>query len=270
MGEYTLTFIYTPAGEIDDRSLDFRVEVPTGWSEPSDSTDGTEKGEFLVAHKKLVGEDYKRQADAAAAVEKIGPFDREMAARLNFGESVGVEDQIVFTYENADAPDSIGPSTFVMFFGEEEVTTDTDLTVVVGSGKVATALVVDAPNELSVDTGEPVMITVTLRDEDGNAVPAETDLDVGLVSSNSDTGSFMVDGEAMEMVTITAGMNSATASYTDSAPGTTATITASADDLEGMADIMVTTDVVEITDPLPLQSLTVMVLRRMSRGMAIQ
>ena len=42
----TLTFIYTPAGQIDDRSLDFRVEVPMGWSEPTDSTDGSAKGEF--------------------------------------------------------------------------------------------------------------------------------------------------------------------------------------------------------------------------------
>ena len=247
-GENTLTFIYTPAGEITDRSLDFRVNVPDdGWSEPTDSIDADAKGSFTVAHRKLDGEDYKSQTPSATAVEKIGPFDRQMAARLKFGHSVGADDQIIFTYDNADSPTKIGPSTFVMYFGESEVTTDTDLTVVVGSGKDATALVVDAPAELSVDTGEPVMITVKLQDEDGNDVPAETDLDVGLASSNSDTGSFMVDGEAVEMVTITAGMNSAMAYYTDSADGTTATITASADDLEGMDDIMVTSDVVEIT-----------------------
>ena len=181
----------------------------------------------LVAHKKLVGEDYKRQADAAAAVEKIGPFDREMAARLNFGESVGVDDQIVFTYENADAPDSIGPSTFVMFFGEEEVTTDTDLTVVVGSGKDAAALVVDVSADMIlVEDDESVTVTVTLRDEDGNEVPAAEDMEVGLVSSNADTGSFMVDGEETDAVIITAGSSSAMASYTDSTVGE-ATITAS-------------------------------------------
>ena len=42
----TLTLIYTPAGQIDDRSLDIRVEVPTGWSEPTDSIDTAEKGEL--------------------------------------------------------------------------------------------------------------------------------------------------------------------------------------------------------------------------------
>ena len=51
-----------------------------------------------------------------------------MAARLNFGESVGADDQIVFTYENADSPTTVGGSTFVMYFGESQVTTDTDLT----------------------------------------------------------------------------------------------------------------------------------------------
>ena len=73
------------------------------------------------------------------------------------------------------------------------------------------------------------------------------DLDVDLVSSNSDTGSFMVDGEAEEMVTIKAGTSSAMASYTDSTLGE-ATITASSGTLtEDTATVTVTTDVVEIT-----------------------
>ena len=192
---------------------------------------------------------------SAAAVEKIGPFEDVGWLTISRWRLVSTLEcrwvlmiRLVFTYENADAPRrDWAVHLRDVFWLNTQVTTDTDLTVAVGSGKVATALVVDAPNELSVDTGEPVMITVTLQDEDGNDVPAETDLDVGLASSNSDTGSFMVDGEAVEMVTITAGMNSAMVSYTDSAAGTTATITASADDLEGMDDIMVTSDEVEIT-----------------------
>ena len=107
-----LIFIYTPDGTITDRTRDFRVEVPRGWSEPTDSTDG--KGTFTVTHRKLADGEYKLQTGSLAAVEKIGPFEnvdtgnKQMAGRLHFGMSVGVDDQIVFTYENADAPDSIG------------------------------------------------------------------------------------------------------------------------------------------------------------------
>ena len=222
-----LTFIYTPDGQIDDRSLDIRVEVPTGWSEPTDSIDDADKGTYTVAHKYLEGEVYKFKTTAGAAVEKIGPFDREMAARLKFGESVGADDQIVFTYDNADSPTTVGPSTFVMFFGESQVTRDTDLTVLVASNKDPVALAVDVSADMIlVEDDESVTVTVTLRDEDGNAVPAAEDMEVGLVSSNADTGSFMVDGEAEEMVTITAGNSSAMADYTDSTVGA-ATITAS-------------------------------------------
>ena len=71
------------------------------------------------------------------------------------------------------------------------------------------------------------------------------------------------------MVTIKAGTSSAMASYTDSTVGE-ATITASSGTLtDGTATVTVTTDVVEITSA-DFTSLTVMVLRRMSRGMAIQ
>ena len=79
-----------------------------------------------------------------------------------------------------------GPSTFVMYFGESEVTTDTDLTVVVGSGKDATMLMVDVSADMIlVEDDESVTVTVTLRDEDGNDVPAAEDMEVDLVSSNA-------------------------------------------------------------------------------------
>ena len=99
------------------------------------------------------------QIGGAAAIEKIGPFEnvdtnnKQMAGRLHFGMSVGVDDQIVFTYENADAPDALGPSTFVMYFGESQVTRDTDLTVVVGSGKDAAMLMVDVSADMILGGG---------------------------------------------------------------------------------------------------------------------
>ena len=96
-----------------------------------------------------------------------------------------------------------------------------------------------------VEDDESVTVTVTLRDEDGNAVLTAEDLEVDLESDSA--GSFMVDGEVEEMVTITAGSSSAMASYTDSTLGEV-TITASSGDLtDGTATVTVTTDVVEIT-----------------------
>ena len=246
-GGHTLTFIYTVAGEITDRSLDFRVEVPTGWTEPSDSTDADARGSFTVKHKKLVDEVLKEQTAANAAVEKLGPFDRQMAARLKSGETLAAGDQVVFRYENADAPSTFGPSTFVMFYGAEEVTMGDALTVFVGSGKDATMLRVDVSADMILmEDDESVTVTVELRDEDGNDVPATEDMDVDLESSSA-TGSFMVDGVEMDVVTITAGTSSAMASYTDSTLGE-ATITASLGTLtDGTATVTVTTDVVEIT-----------------------
>ena len=137
----TLTFTYTATGAITDRRLDIRVKVPSGWSEPTESIDATARGSFTVTHKKL-GADGTLGAETAAnaAVEKLGPFDREMAARLKQWETLAAGDQVVFTYQNADAPSTFGPSTFVMTFGGSEVTMGDALTVPVGSGKDATML----------------------------------------------------------------------------------------------------------------------------------
>ena len=244
----TLTFTYTATGAITDRELDIRVDVPSGWSAPTDREDAGARGSFTVSHRKLdANKTLKLQTPANASVEKIGPFDRQMAARLKSGETLAAGDQVVFNYENADAPSTIGASTFVMFYGAEEVTMGDALTVLVGSGKDATMLRVDVSADMILmEDDESVTVTVELRDEDGNDVPATEDMDVDLESSSA-TGSFMVDGVEMDVVTITAGTSSAMASYTDSTLGE-ATITASSRDLtDDTATVTVTTDVVEIT-----------------------
>ena len=241
--ENSLTFIYTAVGQIDSRQRDFRVEVPAGgWSEPTAET--TAKGSYTVIQERLDGEDYVELSTDGATVEKFGPFGMQMAARLKLGQSVQAGDRIIFTYENADAPDTIGPSTFKMLFGNVLVR-DTDLTVVVGSGKDAAMLMVDVSADMILmEDDESVTVTVMLQDEDGNDVPATEDMDVML---ESETGSFMVDGEAVTMVTIMQDSSSAMASYTDSTVGK-ATITASSGTLTaGTATVTVTTDVVEIT-----------------------
>ena len=121
--ENKLTFTYTAAGAITDRRLDIRVDVPTGWSEPTADTTTTARGSFTVTHKKLGADGtLGLETAAAAAVEKLGPFDRQMAARIKHGSTLAAGDQVVFTYQNADAPSTFGPSTFVMTFGGSEVT----------------------------------------------------------------------------------------------------------------------------------------------------
>ena len=243
--ENALTFIYTAVGQIDSRQRDFRVEVPAGgWSEPTAEITATAKGSYTVIQERLDGEDYVELSTDGATVEKFGPFGMQMAARLKLGESVQADDRIIFTYENADAPDTIGPSTFKMYFGNVPVR-DANLTVLVGSGKDATALVVNVSADMILmEDDESVTVTVMLQDEDGNDVPATEDMDVML---ESETGSFMVDGEAVTMVTIMQDSSSAMASYTDSTVGE-ATITASSGTLTaGTATVTVSTDLVELT-----------------------
>ena len=244
-GGHTLTFIYTAAGAITDRALDIRVAVPTGWSAPTDRVDAGAVGSFTVTHRKLTNGTLAQQTPAAAAVEKIGPFDRQMAARLKPGSSLAAGDQVVFNYENAAAPATVGASTFTMFYGQAQVA-NADLTVIVGSGKPATAIALTAPATHLVESTTPAGISVELQDEDGNAVPAEADTVVNL-SSSSATGSFTVDGAAATSVTIAAGKTTATAGYGDSTEGA-ATITASSGTLTAdTATITVTTRNLSIT-----------------------
>ena len=169
-----------------------------------------------------------------------------MAARLKLGESVLAGDRIIFNLrECLTLPTTIGPSIPSRCFSEMYLVRDADLTVLVGSGKDATALVVKVSADMIlVEDDESVTVTVELKDEDGNEVRATENVEVDLDSA---TGSFMVDGVEKGMVTITAGTSSAMASYTDSTLGE-ATITASSGTLtEDTATVTVTTDLAEIT-----------------------
>ena len=244
-GEHTLTFIYTAAGEITDRALDIRVNVPTGWSEPTDRTDAGARGSFTVTHRRLTNGTLVEQTAAAAAVEKIGPFDRQMAARLKSGETLAAGDQVVFRYEDAAAPATAGASTFTMFYGQAQVR-NADLTVIVGSGKPATAIALTAPATHLIESTTPAAISVQLQDEDGSEVPAAVDTVVSL-SSSSATGRFTVDGTAATSVTIAAGTTTATAAYTDSTEGDAVIIASSGPLTADTATITVTTQNVMIT-----------------------
>ena len=77
-----------------------------------------------------------------------------MAARLKPGSSLAAGDQVVFNYEDAAAPATVGASTFTMFYGQAQVT-NADLTVIVGSGKPATAIALTAPATHLIESTDP-------------------------------------------------------------------------------------------------------------------
>ena len=233
-----LTFTYTAVGTIG-YPREFRVSIPAGWSEPNSGVDNDE-GTYTVA---LTDEDGRTRANV---VEALAPVERDLVARVRAGSAtVNAGDVVSITYTNADAPRTVGASMFEVLFDNVQV--GDNLSVLVGSGKDATMLMVDVSADMILmEDDESVAITVMLQDEDGNDVPATEDMDVMLASSSA-TGSFMVDGEAATMVTIMAGMSSAMAYYSDSSLGE-ATITASSGTLTaGTATVTVTTDMVEIT-----------------------
>ena len=241
-----LVFTYIADGEIESRDEEIRVSVPKTWSKPNGADAGDdEEGTYTVTQETLDDEgDYKKLSGNQVTVEKIGPFGQDMAARVKRHKTIGGGDKIIFTYQNADAPRTVGVSTFEVSFGGIGVD---NVEVIVQSDAVATALDVDAPAELSADDGEPVAITVMLADSDGNAAAVGTDLVVDLGTSNVDTGSFSDKaGETVATVIIKAGISSAMVYYSDTTVGE-ATITASTDDLTGTDTIVVTTDMVEIT-----------------------
>ena len=257
-----LTFTYTAVGTIG-YPREFRVSIPAGWSEPNSGVDNDE-GTYTVA---LTDEDGRTRANV---VEVLAPVERDLVARVRAGSAtVNAGDVVSITYTNADAPRTVGASMFEVLFDNVQV--GDNLSVLVGSGKDATMLMVDAsPDMILMEDDESVAVTVMLQDEDGNDVPATEDMDVMLASSSA-TGIFMVDGEAATMVTIMAGMSSAMAYYSDSSLGE-ATITASSGTLTaGTATVTVTTDMVEITSvtvtsPLAMAGDTVTVSARGTAG----
>ena len=118
---------------------------------------------------------------------------------------------------------------------------------VIVHGGTASKLVVTAPSSVSADAGAaPGLITVEIQDDTDAAAVLADDLAVTL-SSTSSTGSFAdADGTAIanNMLTISAGMTEATAYYSDTGAGTTATVRATAVGLDsGRADIEVTSDI---------------------------
>ena len=147
-------------------------------------------------------------------------------------------------YTGAHAPQAAGTYVFRVEFDGVGVAIQPRVTV---HGGEASKLVVTAPSEVSADAGAaPVAITVEVQDDTNAIAVVGNDLEVTL-SSTSSTGSFTdADGEAIvdNTVTIPAGSTEATAYYSDTGAGTTATVRAMAVGLDsGRATIEVTSDI---------------------------
>ena len=233
-----LTITYTVAGEAT-YPKDIRVAVPTGWSVPTNEAEGaankgTYKVELMRAGKANTG-----------VIDKVAPIDGSMVARVKPGgiKMMG-DDMVVFTYQNADAPATPARSMFRVSFDGVEVQS---VPVIVTSAAGPAMLAVEAPSELSVDSGDAAMVTIKLQDADGNAAATTADTEVTLASSSAQgMFSMTADGAAITMVTIAGGNDRTMVYYKDTMIGTSE-ITASASGLtRGMASIMVTTETTAI------------------------
>ena len=118
-----LTFIYTAVGEIS-APREFRVQVPSSWTPPSDAiTSPDNKGTYTVVHR-------HRGIETTTSIEKLAPIGRDMVARVRLGGlEVEAGDQIVFIYENADAPTTVELSTFRMLFDGQQIQDSTQVGV---------------------------------------------------------------------------------------------------------------------------------------------
>ena len=108
----TLKFTYTAEGQISSPS-EFHVTVPSTWSPPSSKATGTDnKGTYEIEHRRDGAKVRGR------VVEELDPVDDEaMAARVRTSTiHVRAGDDIVFIYQNADAPTEDETSTFDILF----------------------------------------------------------------------------------------------------------------------------------------------------------
>ena len=230
-----LIFNYTAVGTIG-YPREIRVTVPASWFNEND--DNAAKGTYTVA---LADKDGRTRANV---VETLAAVGMDLVVRVRAGTAtVNAGDVVSITYTAADAPRATGNTAFKVLFDGMQV--GSDLNVLVGSGKPATALTVTAPASHLSESTTPAMLTVRL-DEDGNDAPAKASTVVSL-SSDSSTGSFTVGGAAATTVTIAVGTSTAMASYSDSSLGD-AVLTASSGTLTaGTATINVTTENVMVT-----------------------
>ena len=237
-----IQFTYTAVGWIDFLK-EFRVQVPAGWTAPSNAVSSADNmGTYTVEHR-------SGGAIRQTSIEKLDPIGRDMVARVKRGGlEVIAGDQIIFTYENATAPAAPEISNFVLIFDQQPIADSVKVRV---QDSTPSALSLESAGTVSADAGAmPLGITVGLQDSDGDAVAMSSAATITLVSTSA-TGAFstMAGGTGSESLTVSiaGGDVSAMAYYTDSTAGV-ATISASAPGLTAASqDVTVTGGVIAIT-----------------------
>ncbi len=237
-----LTFTYTAVGRVN-APREFRVQVPPGWTTPSSAAmDPENKGTYTVVHRHM-------GVATTVSVEKLTPVGRDMVARVKLGGlEVEAGDEIIFTYQNADAPANREVSQFAMLFDGRQVASNVSVRV---QDSTPSQLTLSSAGTVSADEGAmPLGITVGLRDAEGHEVAMGSDVSVTLTSSSAGTFSELAEGTGTESITVTVagGEVSAMVYYQDATPGM-ATITATAPGLTMASHpVTVTTSVVAITE----------------------
>ncbi len=235
-----LTFTYTAVGIID-APREFRVQVPAPWTAPNNAaTSEEDKGTYTVVHR-------HKGAATTVSVEKLDPVGRDMVARVKLGGlEVEAGDEIIFTYENADAPTAREVTPFKILFDGRPIVADVQVRV---QGSTPSQLSLSSAGAVSADAGAmPLAITVGLRDADGNETAMGTDVDVTLTSSSAGTFAETAEATGTEAITVTipTGDVAAMVYYHDSTVGA-ATVTASAPNLTPAAhEVTVTTDMITL------------------------
>ena len=186
--------------------------------------------------------------ETTASVEKLNPIGRDMIARVKLGGlEVEADDEIIFTYQNADAPLTVGVSPFELVFDGVPIADNVQVRV---QDSTPSQLILESAGTVSADDGAlPLVIIVGLQDAAGAAVAMESDVDVTLTSSSAGTFAMTADGTGTQDFTVTIGGGevSTMVYYMDSTPGT-AIVTATALGLTMASHpVTVTTDRVSIS-----------------------
>ncbi len=235
-----LTFTYTAVGIID-APREFRVQVPAPWTAPnSAATSEEDKGTYTVVHR-------HKGASTTVSVEKLDPVGRDMVARVKLGGlEVEAGDEILFTYENADAPTAREVTPFKILFDGRPIAVDVQVRV---QDSTPSQLSLSSAGAVSADAGAmPLAITVGLQDADGNETALGTDVDVTLTSTSAGIFAERAEATGTETITVTipTGDVAAMVYYMDSTVGA-ATVTATAPNLTPAAhEVTVTTDMITL------------------------
>ena len=234
-----IDFTYTAVGDIFFPT-EFTIIVPQGWTSATAGIRTADEGRYTVT--------------SDGDVEKLGPLNGNMRARVARNGRVESGDTIVFSYFNATAPATPDTYEFGLLFDGEAVGTAPFEVLVEPFGGATKIAILDV-DDLSIDEAvqASVMVTVQLRADDGNEAALDAELVVTLTSDSS-TGMFSdaEDGTYEDEIelTIAANVSSGMAYYKDSTLGThmlTATpdATSALDAAPGSVDVR--TDNPEIT-----------------------